>query len=172
MKMSLPTILIAEDNRISARILQQSLAVRGYSVLVASDGEKALAHALDKTPDLVVSDVMMPGMDGYELCRRLRTNPPTSEVPIILLTARAGIEEERRGLEAGADDFLVKPVDPTELRSRVASLLARREAFSVEGPGPIPSWPGGGCVQPGRQSRSPFLGTLSDRDSGPNVERR
>lgn len=127
------TILIVEDNRISARMIQASLSVEGYKVQVASNGEEALAQVMAKTPDLIVSDVMMPGMDGYELCRRLRANTRTSRVPIILLTARGGIEEKKLGFEAGADDYLVKPADPAELRLRIAALLARSQARAAEG---------------------------------------
>ncbi len=132
--MSPTTVLIADDNRISARLIEESLRAEGYNVQVAGDGKKALAQAMERTPDLIVSDVMMPGMDGYELCRRLRAGPRTSDIPIILLTSRAGIEEKRRGFEAGADDYLVKPVNPVELRLRIAALFARSRARIEKGP--------------------------------------
>jgi pilus assembly protein CpaE len=134
------TILLAEDNRISARLVEKLLTVEGYTVQVAGDGQNAFMQARGDPPDLVISDVMMPGMDGYELCRQLRSNPSTSSVPVILLTAKGGVEEKRRGFEAGADDYLVKPADPVELRLRVSALLARSQSRVIGDPTrPVPS---------------------------------
>jgi pilus assembly protein CpaE len=133
-------ILLAEDNRVSARLVEKLLTVEGYTVHVAGDGQSALAQARGDPPDLVISDVMMPGMDGYELCRQLRSNPSTSFVPVILLTAKGGIEEKRRGFAAGADDYLLKPADPVELRLRVTALLARSPSRAIgDAAGSVPS---------------------------------
>ena len=124
---------MAEDARVSARILEESLIAEGYGVRVTGNGEQALVHATERTPDLIISDVMMRGMDGYEFCRRLRAHPPSSEVPIILLTSRGGIKEKRMGFGAGADDYRIKPADPVELKLRTVALLARSKAWPAEG---------------------------------------
>src|SRR5688500_2508252 len=99
------------------------LAARGYEVLTATDGESALEQVRAGAPDLVVSDILMPGMDGYELCRRLRSEPATTLLPVILVTSLDPLQERVNGLAAGADDFLSKPVNWEELFARVRSLL-------------------------------------------------
>ena len=111
--------------------MQRLLAAR-YEVLTAADGEEALRLALDRRPDLVLSDIMMPGMDGYTLLKNLRSHPDTSTTPVILLSARAGEEARSEGMESGADDYLVKPFIARELLARVGAHLklarARQEA--------------------------------------------
>jgi signal transduction histidine kinase/CheY-like chemotaxis protein len=124
-------ILVVDDNADLRDYLRRLLASR-YDVAVVADGETALAAARARPPDLVLSDVMMPGLDGFGLLRALRADPATRSVPVILLSARAGEEATVEGLEAGADDYLIKPFSAREALSRVAARLeiarARREA--------------------------------------------
>ena len=121
-------ILVVDDNKLAAKMVRDHLVSKGYKVSVAFNGEEALAQVKSDVPDLVISDLMMPGMDGYELCRRLRRDPAVAEVPIILLTARGRIDDKEAGFEAGADDYLVKPVVPAELELKVKVLLSRAKA--------------------------------------------
>jgi putative two-component system response regulator len=116
------TILIVDDLADSREILEEILAGPQHRLLLAGNGPEALAQAAAHTPDLVLLDVMMPGMDGFEVCRRLRAAPATAEMPIILLTALDDREARLKGFEAGADDFVSKPVDRTELRARVRTI--------------------------------------------------
>jgi DNA-binding response OmpR family regulator len=114
-------ILIAEDDPVTCRMLEITLAKAGYDVIVARDGEEAwrVLESAD-SPKLAVLDWMMPGMDGLEVCRRVRQRSVAVPVQILLLTARDSKEDIVAGLQAGADDYLVKPFDPEELRARVA----------------------------------------------------
>ena len=114
-------ILVADDNLDMRRYISQLLAAEGYDVKTVNDGESALNSVLQEIPDLIVSDVMMPGLDGFELVQRLRSDPRTAKVPIVLLSARAGEEARIEGLESGADDYLVKPFSARALIARVAS---------------------------------------------------
>lgn len=123
--MSAARILVVDDSRLAQKMIRDRLESAGYTVVTASSGEEALAWLQREVPDLVISDVVMPGIDGYELCRRMRKQPRLANVPVILLTARGGISEKVAGFEAGADDYLVKPFDPVELELRVKVLLAR-----------------------------------------------
>lgn len=121
-----PRVLLVEDNDELRDFVAQRLAAT-YEVEEAKDGEAGLAAARRATPDLIVSDVMMPGMDGHELCRRLRADPGLAAVPVILLTARAGSEAVVEGLEVGADDYVVKPFALRELEARIAAHLRAKE---------------------------------------------
>ncbi|HEX5717640.1 MAG TPA: ATP-binding protein [Thermoanaerobaculia bacterium] len=121
-----PRVLLVEDNQELRSFMAQRLSSR-YQVEEAADGNEGLAAARRATPDLIVSDVMMPGMDGHELCRRLRADPSLASVPVILLTARAGSEAVVEGLEVGADDYVVKPFALRELQARIAAHLRARE---------------------------------------------
>lgn len=116
-------VLLADDNRDMREYVQRLLG-RRFEVTAVADGEAALAEALARPPDLVLTDVMMPRMDGFELLRRLRLDPATATIPVIMLSARAGEEAESDGLEAGADDYLVKPFTARELVARVGSHIA------------------------------------------------
>ncbi|MGA7522614.1 MAG: ATP-binding protein [Acidobacteriaceae bacterium] len=118
-----PRVLLADDNRDMREYVQRLLG-RRYQVSVVADGEQALRAAIDNPPDLVLSDVMMPRMDGFALLRALRADPATAAVPVVMLSARAGEEAESEGLEAGADDYLVKPFTARELLARVGSHIA------------------------------------------------
>jgi len=113
-------ILIADDDRMSTLMLGATLEKWGYEVIEVHDGEAAWDRISgDKPPELAIVDWMMPGMDGIELCRRIRAAPPRSPVYVILLTARTSRQDLVAGLEAGADDYLTKPFDPDELRARI-----------------------------------------------------
>lgn len=116
-------ILIVEDDEQVASILRRGLAYEGYEVETAEDGVSALAKARDVRPDLVVLDLMLPGMDGLEVCRRLRT--AHSSLPILILTARDSVPDRVQGLDAGSDDYLVKPFALDELQARIRALLRR-----------------------------------------------
>jgi two-component system response regulator MprA len=115
-------ILVVEDDRPLAATLERVLATEGYDVEVAGDGNEALRRARDRPFDLVVLDVMLPGLDGIAVCKRLRATGP---IPILLLTALGGTDERVRGLDSGADDYLVKPFAYEELLARVRALLRR-----------------------------------------------
>ncbi len=115
--------LIAEDSRIQARFLEQVLTRAGFEVRVASNGEAALQLAHENRPDIVVSDIEMPRMTGYELCRSIKQSPNLRDVPVILLSTLADAEDIIRGLDAGADNYVTKPYDPKFLVGRVESLL-------------------------------------------------
>ena len=120
------TVLIAEDNA-DVRQFIKSCLEKEYNIILAQDGRHGLEIAKEHIPDLVISDVMMPNMDGYELCQALKTDARTSHIPLVLLTARAEHSDKLTGLETGADDYLVKPFDARELQVRVANLIEQRK---------------------------------------------
>jgi adenylate cyclase len=115
-------LLVVDDTPENIRLLDAVLSPRGYVVVSASSGAEALSKARSENPDLVLLDVVMPEMDGYEVCRRLRADPATTLLPVIMITA-SGNHEKVHALEAGADDFIQKPLDQAELLARVRSLL-------------------------------------------------
>ena len=121
-----PVILAADDDDDILQLVVFRLERSGYTVLQARDGQEALALAAEHRPDLAVLDVMMPKMDGFEVTRRLRADPATSRMPIIMLTARVQDADVQEGFDAGADDYLRKPFSPQELRARVQAILGRR----------------------------------------------
>ncbi len=117
-------ILIVEDDPDSSELLHDMLAMEGYSSLhIATNGTMALSHVAKDPPDLILLDVMMPGMSGFDVCQRLKNDPETASIPIILVTALGDRANRLRGLEAGADDFITKPIDEPELLVRTRSLL-------------------------------------------------
>lgn len=118
-------VLVIDDEQDLLDLLQFNLQQEGYRVLTARDGEAGLALARKQTPDAIVLDLMMPRMDGLEVCRRLRKETPTAGVPILMLTAKADEADKVVGLELGADDYLTKPFSVRELRARVKALLRR-----------------------------------------------
>jgi adenylate cyclase len=117
-----PLILVVDDLAQNVRLLEAVLSPRGFRVAAASSGEQALDVLSKEPPDVVVLDILMPGMDGYEVCRRIRQDPGTAFLPVIMITA-SGEEEKIRAIEAGADDFVSKPFDQAELLARVRSLV-------------------------------------------------
>jgi two-component system, OmpR family, response regulator MprA len=117
------TVLVVDDDPHIRTSLRRTLAYEGYLVREADGGRAALDAALDEIPDLVILDVMMPGLDGVEVCRRLRE---MNEMPILMLTAREGTADQVAGLDAGADDYLVKPFVREELLARIRAVLRRR----------------------------------------------
>ncbi len=114
-------ILVVDDEPANVRLMQAILTPRGYDLLTASSGEQALAMIAEAPPDLVLLDIVMPGLNGYDVCRRIREQTDTAYLPVVMVTA-SGDEQKVMALEAGADDFLSKPVNQSELLARVASL--------------------------------------------------
>jgi two-component system response regulator MprA len=117
-------ILIIEDDQAILKLLQRGLAYEGYTVDTATDGRTGLITARDHTPDLVILDWMLPGMDGLDVCHRLRTG---GSIPILMLTAKDTVQDRVQGLDAGADDYMVKPFNLDELLARVRALLRRTQ---------------------------------------------
>ena len=120
--LSASTVLVVDDDEISRTLLQGLLASEGYTVLFAKNGIQALDLAARISPDVVLLDIVMPELDGFEVCRKLRADPALRQIPIIVLTSLEGRDSRLRGLSAGADEFLTKPVDPVELRTRVRTI--------------------------------------------------
>lgn len=116
-------ILIADDEPYILNILDFSLGAEGYTVLQAVDGESALRLTIENLPDLAILDVMMPGLDGYEVCRRLKDDPRTRGVPVVLLTARNSLEDRRKGEAVQADGYMTKPFSPQRLLDLVQEHL-------------------------------------------------
>ena len=120
-------ILVVDDTPRNVKLLGDLLAVKGYDVATAGSGREALAKVEAEAPDLVLLDVVMPEMSGYEVCRRIRETPATAMVPVVMVTALDPAVERVKGIEAGADDFLSKPINQAELLARVKSLLRIKE---------------------------------------------
>jgi class 3 adenylate cyclase/CheY-like chemotaxis protein len=118
-----PRILVVDDNAANVKILHTRLAAQGYDVVTAADGEQAIRTAMEVRPDLILLDVMMPKIDGIEVCRRLKDDPGFPFTPIVLVTAMADARDVVAGLDAGADEYLTKPVDQQALVARVRSML-------------------------------------------------
>ncbi len=116
-------ILVVDDDALVCQILRDQLESEGYQVQTARDGEEALARVAEEAPDLILLDVIMPSTDGYEVCRRLKSDPRTILIPVIMITSLQATEERIKGIESGADEFLSKPCNPQELMTRVRSLL-------------------------------------------------
>ncbi len=161
------TILVVDDDPDIARFVEVNLRSAGYDVAVASDGEQALARAGEMRPDLVLLDVMMPRIDGFEVAQRLRRNPQTANTSIIMLTAKALSTDKVLGLTAGADDYIIKPFDPIELLARVKGTL--RRAKEMRNLSPLTGLPGNIRIQEEiernvREDR-PFAVLYSDLDN-------
>ena len=131
--MPAPKLLLVEDDQALADLLEFRFKAEGYDVIVTADGDEALLLASEQAPDLVVLDWMIEGTSGIEVCRRLRRDKTTAHVPIVMLTARETEDDRVRGLETGADDYIIKPFSPRELLARVAAIMRRiRPALAGE----------------------------------------
>jgi diguanylate cyclase (GGDEF)-like protein len=138
-------VLVADDDEDIVRFVEVNLRLEGFDVVTAADGEEALTAAYDLGPDLVLLDVMMPVLDGFEVCQRLRSDARTKHISVIMLTAKSLSADKVVGLTAGADDYMIKPFDPIELVARVKSALRRsREMRDVN---PLTQLPGNVQVQ-------------------------
>lgn len=120
-----PEILVAEDEKDAAALLRYRLRKAGYQALIAADGLAALNEAFERKPSLILLDVMMPNLDGFQVCRMLKESPITKHIPVILLTAMGGSEHKLRGFGLGADDYVTKPYAMPELLARIHALLNR-----------------------------------------------
>ena len=127
-----PHILIADDDPVIVRLLQVNFRLEGYEVETATHGEEAIQKAHDLQPELILLDVMMPGVDGWEVCRRLMDDPATAGIPIVFLSARAQDEDRKRGLALGVAEYVTKPFDPGELVALVARLIGKRDDETAE----------------------------------------
>jgi two-component system, OmpR family, alkaline phosphatase synthesis response regulator PhoP len=126
-------ILIAEDNPQGAELLDAYLADTGWEVATALDGEETLQKVRDWQPDLILLDIMMPKISGFEVCKRLKAEPATHEIAVLMITALDQTADVERAVEAGTDDFLTKPINQAELLRRIKALLAsRREKGELE----------------------------------------
>ncbi|MCL4530327.1 MAG: response regulator [Chloroflexi bacterium] len=125
-------ILIVDDDIDTLRLVGLLLQKQGYEISAATSGEQGLSKALNEKPDIILLDVMMPDMDGYEVARRLRKNPTTKSTPVLMFTAKSQLDDKVTGFEAGADDYLTKPTHPAELQAHVRALLARVGARNVD----------------------------------------
>ncbi len=122
------TILVVDDNRDNVEILRAFLESRGYVVAEASDGRAALAKVEEIKPALVLLDVMMPGMDGWQVCRTIKNHPDHAAIKVVMVTAKGGFEDKFEGLRSGADDYVVKPVDFGDLLTKVERNLGKAPA--------------------------------------------
>jgi len=119
-------ILVIDDDSLVLKLVETSLQRGGYDVLLASDGEEGLETTRCEHPDLIISDIMMPKLSGFEVCKKLKDDPATSNIMILMVTALNELGDIERGVESGTDDFLSKPVNRLELLTRVKSLLKLR----------------------------------------------
>ena len=160
-------ILVVDDDRDIARFVEVNLLTEGFEVQVATDGVDGLQKAQEGPPDLALIDVMMPGMDGFQLVERLRADPRTTNVSIIMLTAKSLTADKVLGLTAGADDYIIKPFDPVELVARVKGTL--RRAQDMRAASPLTGLPGNTRVQEEIrgfvESRRPFALLYADIDN-------
>lgn len=120
-------ILVIEDDPNALRLVEYTLGQEGYQVITAADGLEGLKKAREEHPDLIILDIMLPGLDGYEVCQRLRQEPKTIKLPILMLSAKAREIDKATGLKVGADDYLTKPADPAMIVAKVKTLLASTE---------------------------------------------
>jgi two-component system alkaline phosphatase synthesis response regulator PhoP len=118
------TILVVDDNRDNLEIMRAFLDSRGYHVICALDGKSALAKLEETQPALVLLDVMMPGMDGWQVCRTIKNHPEHGKIKVVMVTAKGGFEDKVEGMRSGADDYIVKPLDLKELAEKVKRNLA------------------------------------------------
>src|SRR5215211_4850214 len=142
---SVSYLLLADDNEGMRLMLRDLFRASGHDVALAGDGHEVLASIQQREPDLVVLDNSMPGMSGFEVCRRIKQNPFTARIPVLILTAQGTVESKVEGFAAGADDYLAKPFDPRELRARVHALL--RLVQRERDRNPTSGLPGGHAIE-------------------------
>ena len=130
--MTKPTVLIVEDEAPLVTMLRYNLEKEGFQVCEAFDGEEALVQIAERKPDIVLLDWMLPLVSGLEVCRRLRRSPETRALPVIMLTARGEENDRVRGLDSGADDYVVKPFSPSELVARLRAVIRRAQPSTAE----------------------------------------
>ncbi|HUQ63677.1 MAG TPA: response regulator [Acidimicrobiales bacterium] len=118
-------VLVVDDDPVILELLRLNFEMEGFEVVSACDGRAGFERAVQEAPDVVVSDIMMPNVDGLEMLQQLRADPETAQLPILLLSAKAQQTEIQKGLDMGADDYVTKPFDPLELLDRVNALLAQ-----------------------------------------------
>jgi two-component system alkaline phosphatase synthesis response regulator PhoP len=123
--MSRGKVLVVDDEEYIQHILNFSFGAEGFEVVTAADGEAAVTMARSEKPDIIVLDIMMPKMDGYEACKQIKADPETQNIPVILLTAKGREIDRKLGAQAGADDYVVKPFSPGRLIERVEGLIKR-----------------------------------------------
>jgi CheY-like chemotaxis protein len=125
----MPRILLVEENEMNRDMLSRRLQKKGYSVLIAIDGEQGLATAYSEMPDLILMDISLPFIDGYEVTRRLKANPRTRHIPVIALTAHALLTDRDKAIKAGCNDYDTKPVDFTRLTEKIETLLVKENTL-------------------------------------------
>ena len=123
--MSKGKVLVVDDEIYIVHILDFSLGMEGYEVITALDGEQALERLEADKPDMIVLDIMMPKLDGYEVCRSIKSNPATRHIPVILLSAKGRNVDQKMGFDVGADDYITKPFSPRKLVERINQLLGQ-----------------------------------------------
>ena len=128
----MPLVLIVEDEKDIVELIKYNLERSAFKTLAAYSGEEALKCAKDKQPDLIILDIMLPGIDGFEVCKTLRSQPETAHIPIIMLTARREEIDKILGLELGSDDYMTKPFSPRELVARAKAMLRRKVSGEAE----------------------------------------
>jgi two-component system, OmpR family, alkaline phosphatase synthesis response regulator PhoP len=125
-------ILVVDDEIYIVHILDFSLGMEGYEVITALDGEQAVERAQAEKPDLIVLDIMMPKLDGYETCKILKGDPATRDIPVILLSAKGRNVDQKIGFEVGADDYITKPFSPRKLVERINGILGQNDASRMQ----------------------------------------
>ena len=125
-------ILVIEDDPATSRLVEYSLKHEGFQVFNAANGLDGIRKALNEAPDLIILDVMLPGLDGFEICHRLRSEPDTANLPILMFSAKAQEMDKNTGLLVGADDYLTKPASPADIVSHVEALLAKKKQATMD----------------------------------------
>ena len=125
-------ILVVDDEVYIVHILDFSLGMEGYEVVTALDGEQALEKVAQQKPDLIVLDIMMPKLDGYETCKALKSNDDTKDIPVILLSAKGRNVDQKIGFEVGADDYITKPFSPRKLVERINAILGQANSSDIQ----------------------------------------